>query len=111
MERTDRRAGRRGRTGWQLRVALLAVLVLAGGVAATALLFQHPRVLVYVVLAVIALLAYGAVYLIVSGLVRRREERPEVSAPHGTSTNEEKATRGGFAHRSRGAWAPPAAGL
>jgi hypothetical protein len=54
--------------------AVLAAAVLGGLVAVAALLWSHPRVLLYVLLAIIGILTYAAIYLIISTKMHPEDE-------------------------------------
>jgi hypothetical protein len=58
------------------RAALLTTAILGALVAIVALVWSHPKVLLYVLLALIGILAYAALYLIVSAKLKRDEPPP-----------------------------------
>jgi hypothetical protein len=62
------------------RAALLTTAILGALVAVVALVWSHPKVLLYVLLALIGILAYAALYLIVSAKLKR-DEPPPPSSP------------------------------
>jgi hypothetical protein len=66
--------------GMNARVAVIAAAMLGGLVALAALLWEYPRLLLYLLLGLIGVLAYAAIYLIVSAKVRREEE-PQARPP------------------------------
>lgn len=71
------------------RAAVLAAAILGALVALAAIVWSHPKVLLYVLLALIGVLAYAALYLIVSSKIAQDEPSP---AP--PSTGEEGRLRG-----------------
>ena len=52
--------------GFNAQAAVIAAAVLAALVATTSVLWSYPRVLLYVLLGLIAVMAYAALYLLVA---------------------------------------------
>lgn len=63
------------------RAGVLAAAILGALVALSALIWEYPKILLYVLLGLIGVLAWAALYLIVSARMKREEEleppRPE----------------------------------
>jgi hypothetical protein len=57
------------------RVHALSFLILLFSVGALKLLWDNPKVILYVIFGVIAILAYGAVYIIVKAKMDGREKK------------------------------------
>jgi hypothetical protein len=71
--------------------AVVAAAVLGGLVAVAALLWSYPRLLLYVLLGIIGVLAYAAIYLIVSTKTHTEDElkppprQPDLPEERGSS--------------------------